>query len=363
MRPTLKQIAKLANISAGTVDRVVNNRGRVRPETKERIEKIIKELNYKPNLFARNLALNPSFNIAVIMPLLEQDGGYWLLPKNGIDKAYTNLHHFRLNIQFFLYDKFSKTSFLDAAKKVLKGGFDGILLAPVYLEKTKWFLNHLPKSIPYVLIDTDIPGLDYLCSIHQNSYHGGIVAAQLISLVVQNPSSISLVRFLPDTHHINERLRGFMDYLSFRKDITLIKTDIPENCSKAGVEKIFEKLFQNNKDLKGVFVSNSHTYEVAQYLEKVNEDKKIFLIGFDLVPANIEYMKKNIIDFLISQDPEQQGYAGIYSLYKNLVVREKVDKEITVPIEIITKENLSFHDSGLVSHYNEFRMAYGHVEK
>lgn len=349
MRPTIKLISELAKVSPGTVDRVVNNRGKVKFATKEKIEKIIQELNYKPNLFARNLALNPSFNIAVMMPYAEQDGGYWSLPKAGIDKAYNHLHHFSLKIDAYTYDKFSKSSFLEVAKKVLKSKFDGILLAPIYMNESNWFLNQLPENIPYVLIDTEIPGADCLSSIHQNSYHGGVVGAQLMSMVIQNSASVSLVRFFPDTIHINERMRGFKNYLESRKDIKLINIDIPENSSKEDVDEIFRNLYSSDENLKGIFVCNSHVYEVAQYIENLNHDRKIYLIGFDLVPANIEYMKKNIIDFLISQNPEQQGYAGIYSLYRHLVVHEKVNKEVTVPIEIVTKENLTFHDSEALS--------------
>lgn len=345
MRTTIKQIAKLANVSAGTVDRVVNNRGKVKEKTKEKIEKIIRELDYKPNLFARNLALDPSFNIAVIMPFPEQDGGYWHLPLNGIEKAFKNLQHFRLNIELSMYDKFSRKSFVTTTRKVLKSKFDGVLIAPIHMEETKAFLKKLPKKIPYVLIDTDIPGVNSLSSIHQNSFHGGVVAAQLMDMVVQTSASVAIVRFLPDTIHINKRMSGFNDYMTNRKDITLIDIDIEEHCPKQKVHKLFKKLYADNSDLRGIFVTGSHTYEVAQCIEKLKTDKKIYLIGFDLIPANIDYMKKSIIDFLISQNPEQQGYAGIYSLYRHLVVREKINQGITIPIEIITKENLSFHNS------------------
>jgi len=358
MRATIKQISKLANVSEGTVDRVINNRGKVKPETKEKIEKIIHKLKYKPNLFARNLALDSSFSISVIMPFGEQDGGYWNLLKKGLDKAADNLQHFGLKINVYMYDKYFKESFIEVSKKALKEKFDSIIFVPIYLEEAKIFLNKLPKDIPYVLIDTDIPGSNCLSSIHQNSYHGGAVAAQLMNMVVQIPSSISLVRFFPDTIHINERLRGFKDYFSYRKDVKLINTDIPEKCSKAEVNKIFRKLYKDNTNLKGIFVSNSHTYEVAKYIENINAGRKIYLIGFDLVQENLKYMKKDIIDFLISQNPEQQGYAGVYALYRHLVVREKVNKEITIPIEIVTKENLQFHDSEAVIKSHEFSLHY-----
>jgi LacI family transcriptional regulator len=358
MRPTIKQISKLANVSEGTVDRVINNRGKVKPETKEKIEKIIRKLKYKPNLFARNLALDSSFSVSVIMPFGEQDGGYWQLLKKGIDKAADNLQHFGLKINIYMYDKFLKESFVDVLKKALQEKFDSIILVPIYLEEAKIFLNKLPKDIPYVLIDTDIPGSNCLSSIHQNSYHGGAVAAQLMSMVVQIPSSISLVRFSPDTIHINERLRGFKDYFTNRKDVKLINTNIPEKYSKAEINKIFRKLYDENTNLKGIFVSNSHTYEVAKYIENINADKKIYLIGFDLVQDNLKYMRKDIIDFLISQNPEQQGYAGVYSLYRHLILREKVNKEITIPIEVVTKENIQFHDSESVIKNHEFNLQY-----
>lgn len=52
----VKEIARLANVSIGTVDRVLNNRVGVSEKTKAKILKIIEELNYQPNIFARRLA-------------------------------------------------------------------------------------------------------------------------------------------------------------------------------------------------------------------------------------------------------------------------------------------------------------------
>ena len=54
---TIKDIAKLANVSIGTVDRVIHNRGYVSPDTKKRVKQAIKTLNYTPNIYARQLKL------------------------------------------------------------------------------------------------------------------------------------------------------------------------------------------------------------------------------------------------------------------------------------------------------------------
>ena len=54
---TMKDIAQLAGVSRGTVDRVLNNRGAVSPETAERIRSIMRAVNYTPNLAGKTLAI------------------------------------------------------------------------------------------------------------------------------------------------------------------------------------------------------------------------------------------------------------------------------------------------------------------
>lgn len=46
-------IAKMANVSVGTVDRILHNRGRVSEEKRIRVENVLKEIDYKPNMVAR----------------------------------------------------------------------------------------------------------------------------------------------------------------------------------------------------------------------------------------------------------------------------------------------------------------------
>ena len=57
MAVTLKQIAELAGVSRGTVDRALYNRGRINPEVAERIRTIAKELGYQPNRAGKALAM------------------------------------------------------------------------------------------------------------------------------------------------------------------------------------------------------------------------------------------------------------------------------------------------------------------
>ena len=67
---TVQEIAELAGVSAGTVDRVLHNRKGVSQKTKEKIQSIIEQHDYKPNIIARQLKNNKTLKIGVLLPLL-----------------------------------------------------------------------------------------------------------------------------------------------------------------------------------------------------------------------------------------------------------------------------------------------------
>ncbi|MBX9850413.1 MAG: substrate-binding domain-containing protein [Cytophagaceae bacterium] len=94
--------------------------------------------------------------------------------------------------------------------------------------------------------------------------------------------------------------------------------------------------------VKAIFVTNSRAYKVASVLEK-NKIKGIKILGYDLIDPNIQYLKKGFIDFLISQEPFNQGYMGIMSLYNHLILNQEVEQQKLMPITLITKENLEFY--------------------
>jgi len=67
--------------------------------------------------------------------------------------------------------------------------------------------------------------------------------------------------------------------------------------------------------------------------------KDIRIVGYELLKQNLEYLNDDIIDFLIHQNPEEQGYMGINHLYKKSVLKEPVEDLYYMPLEIIVKEN------------------------
>ncbi len=66
--PTLKDVAKAAGVAVATVSRVLNNRGYISEETRQKVYKAMEELNYRPNEIARSLHRRKSHLIGLIIP-------------------------------------------------------------------------------------------------------------------------------------------------------------------------------------------------------------------------------------------------------------------------------------------------------
>src|ERR1700758_326556 len=108
----IKDIAVKAGVSTGTVDRVLHNRGRVDEKVRSKILKIIEEMNYEPNLMARSLASNKTYNLAALIPDYKIDS-YWEAPKLGIEKAEKELRQYGIVVQQYVFNPDQAESFIE----------------------------------------------------------------------------------------------------------------------------------------------------------------------------------------------------------------------------------------------------------
>lgn len=339
---TIKEIAVKAGVSIGTVDRVLHNRGRVSKKTIEKVNLIIKKYGYTPNIFASNLSMSKRYRFGVVMPYIHQDTKYWSIPEKGIVTACKELKRYNVTVEFFLFNKYDPESFQATCGKVQATGIDGLLIAPVLSEQARLFLNRQSKRhIPFVLFDCDLPDAEYMTYIGQDSYKSGVVAAKLFSFLIKKQQKIAVVRVIPKDYHITERARGFTDYFASGRDNKCSVYDIEHSDTYKSFRLLGDRIISENGDrLGGVFVTNDSVHHMARYIDEEIKDRKVHLIGYDLIENNIHYLKKDVIVFLINQHSYEQGYRGILTLFNAVVLKEKVKKKIMMPIDIIVKENL-----------------------
>jgi LacI family transcriptional regulator len=335
----------LAGVSIGTVDRVLHKRGRVSPATEKRVLGIVKDLEYKPNVFARNLKLGKTFVFGILMPQPAQDSAYWTLPLKGVARAEAELRSQKIRVRRFFYSKHSEASFYRVKRKVLAASLDGLLIAPVASRQFEKFLRDMPERLPYVFFDSFIPGTPHLSSIGQDSFQSGVLSARLMKMLVTEPGHIAIIRVLPKDYHIDDRVKGFLTYCRRCPHVTSEVYEVDGDEGHGAYGRVFDRIFRRHPDLRGIFVTNANTHPAAAYVKSRSAAGKVHVIGYDLIDENVRYLREGVVDFLISQQPERQGYEGIYTLYRHVILKEPVPKKVTMQIDIVTSENVDFYRS------------------
>lgn len=340
---TIREIAQLANVSIGTVDRVIHKRGRVAKKTEDKIRQIIKETNFRPNVFARTLKLSKTFHFGVLIPFPGQDSKYWEIPLRGIRKAEEELSSHKLRITFFYYDKYSEMSISSIKDDILGEKLDGLLVAPVLSGVFAKLVEELPQELPYVFFDAYIPDTRCIAYVGQDSFQSGVLAGKLMDLLVREPGTVAIIKFVPEDNVIEERADGFQDYIDKNTSILTRNYFMDETLGDNYFKTIAERIIAENSDLQGIFVTYAATFKFAKYMKENISKRKIGVIGYDPVDENIQALKNGEIDFMISQMPERQGYDGIYTLYRHIVLKEKIPHRVWMPMNILTKENVGYY--------------------
>lgn len=343
----IKDIAVKAEVSTGTVDRVLHNRGRVSPEVKERVLKIIREMNYEPNYSARALGSNKVYPIAALLPDYTYDP-YWLDPKNGIDRAERDLKQYGITVTQHLFVPDNARSFIEKAEEITRQKPAGILLAPIFYKQTLPYLEKWKKlKIPFVVFNTQIEDYKPLSYIGQDSFQSGLLAAKLFHYGQPEPCTVLLAHIdedISNSAHLVKKEQGFRNYFEqngLSEQYVIRRAELQRRDYLAFMKQL-DNIVEANPNLKCIYVTTSKGYEIADYLEQRNI-KEIKVIGYDLVPRNIYFINTGLISFVINQHPKGQGYWGIHHLADHLVFKKKTQPIKYLPLDIITKENITYY--------------------
>lgn len=262
---TIRDIAKLANVSVATVSRIINNSGKVSKATRKKVNQIINETNYHPNQVARTLYQKRSKMIGIIIPFV--DNVFYARVINGIQSVlqpagYTCLISFSVGSDSQKYQ--------NAISSFLQNNIDGIISSSFDLHENYY-------HIPLVMYDSaNIE--DNIVRIVSNNIKGGKESVHLIS---NNLSKKVLIQHLPlDLPTVNERISSIIKELNKQQlDYTL--QEINENDT---YDMGAEEALKNIKNYDAIITVNdiyaAHILKLAKERNlKIPEDFQ--LVGYD----------------------------------------------------------------------------------
>lgn len=337
-------VAKMAGVSAGTVDRVLHNRGKVSESSREKVQKAITNLGFKRNKIASALALKKQIHIAIITPNFAKDL-YWKDVYSGIVAATKRFEDFGIEAHILEYDLFDAQTFQDKIDEALSLNIKGVLLAPQFTSAALNALYKLKsKGIDVILINSYLETDNFASYIGQNSYQSGLLAARLLSTSNKKPNPNFLILDISSkadkAYHYKQKILGFKSFFTDKEDVNVFEKNIDQFQNKKQFKLILKSIL-NEYSPDGLFVTNSRAHLILDLFK--NQLKNTTIVGFDLVEPNVEYLQQGHIHYLINQNAFQQGYLGVNHLAQLYIFKRLPQKINYLPLDVVLPENVDYY--------------------
>lgn len=272
---TIKEVAKAAGVSIATVSNVINNKGSVSDEKYDHVMRVIKKMNYRPSIIAKNLKTKDAKFISVVMPSFENrhatifrgiqsvldEAGYIIIPKITEDNA--------------VLEK-------QIIQETTEMGVSGHLIVPAAQDQELY--NELVESkIPVIFMERKIEGFQFSSVIFDNKELTEKVARQCLRQYGRDEVSL-IVGDIGNTYEadcVDGLVNAFMGENEDADILDIIKNHVisGEHFHSTAFYSLFDKLAKLNRIPKCFILSDSRTaYTLLEVLNIIKCDSMVYTL-------------------------------------------------------------------------------------
>ncbi|HIU75698.1 MAG TPA: LacI family DNA-binding transcriptional regulator [Candidatus Pelethocola excrementipullorum] len=319
MGVTIRQIADAAGVSRGTVDRALNNRGRINPEVSERIKRIADELGYQPNQLGRALSMSKN-KIKIGVILQNPETPFMIEVLKGVENAKAEVGTLGCEVVICKVSHNNVRETINTMEQLKAEGAKAIAMVPVEDEEVKLHINLFVEEyeIPIVTFNSDIQDTERLCFVGQNSLQCGRAAAGLMGELIGANGKVAVISGYSTNPSLNNRVIGFCGEI--KKQYPGIQVVDLEYCYEDNevAEKVTKKVLDKHPNLTGIYMTSHGEEGVCKALRSYRKTNRIKMIANDFMGKNYELLESGIINLLIGQDAFVQGYEPVMILFRLL---------------------------------------------
>ena len=340
---TIIEIAKMAGVSIGTVDRVLHNRGYVKAETRTKVEKAMEQLNYEPNRVAQGLAVMKKKLRFLYMTPRTLHNPFFIPVKQSAEKKIQQLKAY--GVETDMYDYPEKSLDEDKLLKKLSheiGKYDGACILGKDSSINKLIADEAKKRpFPIVFYNSKIEGIDSIAYVGCDYVASGRLAAGLAAMTGGVDSKVCFFsEFGSIRESADERIHGFLNEADIRyPDMKILgKWDITSD--KAQNKRAVRQMLKKAPETNVVYVINPMDYSICRIIAAEDKENKIKIITNDLVPIQYDMFRDGIISATICQEPEKQGALPLEILFNYLAYGISPNKVNYTELSIHIEQNI-----------------------
>ena len=294
MSITITQIAKLAGVSRGTVDRVIHQRGRVAPEVEKRIRDIMDENDYHPYMLGRALAVSKT-PLTIGMIMIEKGNPFFQLIHSGMKEAISQFRDYPILVYFRHINGVGEEEYLNVLDE-LENNVNALIIAGLQTKRIVEKVNQIAKKIPVMTLNIDLEDSNRIGFIGIDDYKAGTCLAGLTSNLTRSGENVSILSGSKTIHSQSQRINGFLDTMKQYPEILLSNVIYTEDKLEISNKLLKEML--SKKYYKTIVMVDSWLANAGEVIAQTGYDD-INILGFDLMPQNKEALKQGKVTYII----------------------------------------------------------------
>lgn len=228
---------------------------------------------------------------------------------------------------------------IEQIEEMLAEGIDVLVVTPVDWESLTSVLERAKKEgVRIIVADTNVQN-DRLadCTITSDNYNAGTLVGEYF--LSQKKEAKLIIMTHESTKSGQDRVRGFLDTVSRREGIEIVRSIECEGQTEIAMPRLQEAIAQG-VEFDNVFCLNDlASVGVAAALEENGMLDSVDVYGVDASPDSKGLIKEEMMQATAAQFPSEIGSQIAEAIYK-LLDGEKTEKNILVPVELITRENV-----------------------
>lgn len=347
-RMTLNQLAKELNVSRTTLYNIMHHKGSFSTETKERVNKALKEYDFRLNNHARNLAKGKEYKIAFVGFYSTRFGYFFEEIRAGIARAEEAFEDDGLQIITAYSDREKPEDQIKDLQRLEEEGIENFIIFCYHYEKVEAKIKEMiDRGKNIILFSRKIPDIHSLCSVGCDDDLSGQMMSELLDKMGWEGARVQM--FISEHNHrdklvVGERLAGFYRAReNNRKNFVFLEpawvSPVPEIENK----EIRAVLKERQPDIVLDFVCNLQ--DIAAFLEETGKENTV-LLGYDVYPEIVPYIKNSTIDAVIYQDLPSQSYTAIELMFNYICYGKKPEKSTyCLPLNVVLSSNCEYFES------------------
>lgn len=338
----IHEIAKLAGVSIGTVDRALHGRKGISEKTRQKVLAIVKDTDYKPNLAARALSsTKPIARVGVCIP--QEIHYFYDQVRQGIGAGARSHRHLGVDVIYRPVDR-QGISEPEQLQELLASDIQGLILTPSNPGKLMPLINEAEKKgIRVICVATDAPESNRSSVVCVNPELNGRIAGELMGRFVVPRSRVAIVTGMLQTEDHLQKVHGFSE-------------TFPRVCQGGKVVEILEghndedetfikcsQLLQQTGKLAGIYVATANCLPVCRAVTVLGLARKTKVITTDLFHEMVPYFEKGTIVASVYQRPYVQGQRAARLLIDHLFSGQPFPRNYFLNPGIVLHSNLRLY--------------------